>query len=47
MALQDPAALEHAPVKGLVVVDHLPWQDSILRLYVPAGLICKLIQEVL
>jgi len=32
VALQDPVALEHAPVKGLVVVDHLPWHDSILRL---------------
>ncbi|CAI5478316.1 unnamed protein product, partial [Closterium sp. Yama58-4] len=43
--LQDPSALEHAPVKGLVVVEHLPWHESILRLYLPAGLVSKLIQE--
>ncbi|CAI5509572.1 unnamed protein product, partial [Closterium sp. Naga37s-1] len=40
-----PSALEHAPVKGLVVVEHLPWHESILRLYLPAGLVSKLIQE--
>ncbi|CAI7768996.1 unnamed protein product, partial [Closterium sp. NIES-54] len=43
--LQDPSALEHAPVKGLVVVEHLPWHESILRMYLPAGLVSKLIQE--
>ncbi|GJP72246.1 hypothetical protein CLOP_g2993, partial [Closterium sp. NIES-67] len=43
--VQDPSALEHAPVKGLVVVEHLPWHESILRLYLPAGLVSKLIQE--
>ena len=33
-------------MKGLVRVEHLPWQDSILRIYLPYGLVAKLIQEV-
>eukprot|EP00897_Mesotaenium_endlicherianum_P010025 jgi/Mesen1/9050/ME000057S08477 len=40
-----PEGLAHAPVKGLIVVDHVPWHESYLRLYLPGGLVAKLIQE--
>eukprot|EP00271_Cylindrocystis_brebissonii_P009775 TRINITY_DN2501_c0_g1_i2.p1 TRINITY_DN2501_c0_g1~~TRINITY_DN2501_c0_g1_i2.p1 ORF type:complete len:1658 (+),score=386.93 TRINITY_DN2501_c0_g1_i2:98-5071(+) len=42
---QDSEGFQHSPLHGLVLVESLPWHESILRLHLPAGLIVKLIQE--